>query len=212
MKCKEIDLIAYYDKQLSDAEEQAVREHLRTCRSCAEQYEAILSALEALTNIWRGLRSDCLSPEKISSYFYNELPHGERDELKAHFEKCSICREKLVLLKTFEQVAERIEPVESELPEAVVASLRRLRDTTLKDRLVKSIETFVQKGSDELQKGSGTVDRVLKNLLTPGAVPQAAVRKNAADVQKKYAPKDREESNKKSADGNDEPKSGKENE
>ena len=183
MNCEEIDFIAYRDHQLTPEKERETKEHLDSCSRCSAELRAIDHILNVLTTSWQELRSACPEGETLTDYYYGGLNADDKKRLETHLKHCPLCSEKLSLLKAFERTYQEPEKLPAgPLPESISASLKKLKKASLKDRLSRSIETFVKKGKVEIEKKSGKIDELIENLMEPDTLPQAAVRKKAADV------------------------------
>lgn len=187
MQCNKVDLLAFHDDELPQAEKQEVQLHLNSCQSCQQELGSIDSTMALLGQFWSRERASCPSTEKLVEYHERSLGTQPTEAVHEHLEDCPDCTRLVELLDhlgegpTVEDLNEAHQP----LPPRVQVALEEVRRESLSSRLKKTLETVVAGGKEHLKNAPGVVSHMVDDLLAPrepDASPSLAAPKNAAEV------------------------------
>ena len=99
--CPELSVLSqFFDREITEAEEPQINQHLQSCPRCCARIEQLRRAENmmkaALTKVpaqilTQTLSAECLSPELISAHVHHLLPIGEQERAERHLQTCDAC-------------------------------------------------------------------------------------------------------------------------
>jgi hypothetical protein len=97
------NLVRFTDRELTDADEASIRQHLIDCAECRKEMHNI-KVIDSATahlmdqkDIFHQAESKCLDPVILSQYLSGRVTLKERESLEAHLSQCQLCLDELLV-------------------------------------------------------------------------------------------------------------------
>lgn len=184
MDCKDINLLAYLEGDLTGYSKKKAEAHIKDCPACQEELDSLKLTVQSFTHLYtQNHRRDCVSPDQLAQYLDKKLDAHTTACVKNHLLTCEYCQRELAMMEDFEtgfkerKLALKIPP----FPQDIKDKIADLSKESLSERIKTILETMVPQKFKGIKITQDEVSDIADKLMGLSRLPEPvyAIRKDA---------------------------------
>ncbi len=184
MDCKDVDLLAYLEGNLTGNLRKKAEAHIKNCPTCQEELDSLKFTIQSFTHLYtQNPRRDCVSPDQLAQYLDKKLDAHTTAFVKKHLLTCKYCQRELAMMEDFETSFEEKElPLKiPHFPQDVKNKIANLTKESLSKKIKTILETMVPQKFKDIKITQDKICDIADKLmgLSPLPEPVYAIRKDA---------------------------------